>query len=494
MVADVPPAVDRIFELSPDLIVIAGYDGRFRRVNPAFESSLGYAEADLLGRSVLDTAHPDDKELSGRALASLMHGGEVAELEARLLASDGSTRWVQWNARSVRDEGVIYALGRDVTDRRRAEDDLRRLANEQSALRRVATLVAQGVAPAEVFHAVSTEAGRLLGTENTALMRFDGDGTGVVMHNLPRPAPIRAGARISLEGDNVSGQVYRTGRTARMDDYRAAGGPIAVVARARHVRSSLGAPIVVEGHLWGVIISSWSDLQSPPPDAELRLRQFTELAASAVANADHRAELVASRARVVAAADAARRKIERDLHDGAQQRLVQTVVTLKLACQALREGDREAESLVADALAHSVEATAELRELAHGILPGVLTRGGLAAAVDVLAARLRIPVTVDVSVDRLPAAIEASAYFVVAEALANVTKHSDATSASVKSWVQDGSLRVEVGDDGVGGADARGRGLLGLADRVAAFGGQFDIVSPPGGGTVLTATFPLPHA
>jgi signal transduction histidine kinase len=303
---------------------------------------------------------------------------------------------------------VIYVLGRDVTDRRRAEDDLRLLANEQSALRRVATLVARGVAPADVFHAVSTEAGRLLGTENTALVRFDADGTGVVMHGLPRPAPIRAGTRVSLEGDNVSGQVCRTGRTARMDDYGAAVGPLAVVARARGVRSSLGAPIMVEGRLWGVIVSSWSEMQSPPPDADARLRQFTELAASAVANADHRAELVASRARVVAAADAARRKIERDLHDGAQQRLVQTVVTLKLACQTLREGDGEAESVVADALAHAVEANAELRELAHGILPAVLTRGGLAAGVDALIARMRIPVTVDVSVGRLPAATEAS--------------------------------------------------------------------------------------
>jgi PAS domain S-box-containing protein len=492
MVADVPPAVDRIFKLSPDLIVIAGYDGRFRRVNPAFESSLGYGEAELVGRSVLDTAHPDDRELSRRALESLMRGDEVAQLEARLVASDGSTRWVQWNARSVTDEGVIYALGRDVTERRRAEDDLRVLASEQSALRRVATLVARGVAPAEVFHAVSTEAGRLLGAENTALMRFDPDGTGVVMHDLPRPAPIRAGTRLSLEGDNVSSQVHRTGRSARMDDYRAAVGPLAVVARARGVRSSLGAPIVVEGRLWGVVVSSWNEVQSPPRDAEPRLRQFTELAASAVANADHRAELVASRARVVAAADAARRKIERDLHDGAQQRLVQTVVTLRLACRAVREGDREAESVVADALEHAVEANAELRELAHGILPGVLTRDGLAAGVDVLATRLRIPVTVDVSVGRLPAAIEASAYFVVAEALTNVAKHSGATSASVKSRAEDGTLKVEVADDGVGGADARGRGLLGLADRVAAFEGQLDIVSPRGGGTLLTATFPLP--
>ena len=460
-------------------------------MNPAFESCLGYVEEEVLGRSVLDTAHPDDWELSRRALESLMRGDEVAEVEARLVARDGSTRWVQWNARSVTADGAIYALGRDVTDRRLAEDDLRRLAGEQSALRRVATLVARGVAPAEVLQSVSTEAGRLLGAENTALMRFDADGTGVVMHDLPGPAPIPAGTRMPLAGDNVSGQVYRTGRTARMDDYGAAVGPLADVARARGVRSSLGAPIVVEGRLWGLIVSSWSEMQLPPPDAEDRLRQFTELAASAVANADHRAELVASRARVVAAADATRRKLERDLHDGAQQRLVQTVVTSSSrARRSARATTRR--NLIADALAQAEKANAELRELAHGILPGVLTRGGLAAGVDSLVARLRIPVSVDVSAGRLPAATEASAYFVIAEALTNVIKHAGATSASVKSWSATAAFAVEVGDDGVGGADAARqrdcsdrrsrRGLRGPARRSSARGRRHDV----------TATFPLP--
>jgi PAS domain S-box-containing protein len=488
-----PPAADRLFALSPDLIVIAGSDGRFVRVNPAFEASVGYAEAELVGRPVLDTAHPDDREMSRRALESLMHGQAVARLEARLLARDGSPRWVQWNARAVAEEGVIYALGRDVTDRRRAEDDLRLLADEQAALRRVATLVARGVAPADVFQAVSVEAGRLLATENTALMRFDDDGTGVVLHDLRPPAPIRAGTRVSLEGDNVSGRVHRTGRTARMNDYRSAVGPLADTARARGVQCSIGEPILVEGHLWGVIVSSWNGTQAPSPDAESRLRQFTELAASAIANADHRAELVASRARVVAAADAARRKLQRDLHDGAQQRLVQTVIGLKLASRALRGSDSDpgARAAVADALAHATAANAELRELAHGILPGALSRGGLRAGVDVLAARMKIPVVVDVSVGRVLPAIEANAYFVVAEALTNVTKHSGAASATVTSHLDDGVLRVGVSDDGDGGADAGGLGLLGLADRVAAFEGEFDVVSPPGGGTVLTATFPL---
>jgi signal transduction histidine kinase len=259
------------------------------------------------------------------------------------------------------------------------------------------------------------------------------------------------------------------------------------------VQCSIAEPILVEGHLWGVIVSSWNGTQAPSPDAEFRLRQFTELAASAIANADHRAELVASRARVVAAADAARRKLQRDLHDGAQQRLVQTVIGLKLASRALRDsdGDPGAQNAVGDALAHATAANAELRELAHGILPSALSSGGLRAGVDVLAARMKIPVVVDVSVGRVPPAIEANAYFVVAEALTNVAKHAGATSATVTSRVEDGVLRVDVSDDGGGGADAGGLGLLGLADRVAAFEGEFDVVSPPRGGTLLSATFPL---
>ena len=384
MVAVVLPAVDRIFELSPDLIVITGLDGRFRRVNPAFESCLGYVEEEVLGRSVLDTAHPDDQELSRRALESLMRGDEVAEVEARLVARDGRRAGCSGTPGRSPPTARIYALGRDVTDRRLAEDDLRRLAGEQSALRRVATLVARGVAPAEVFQSVSTEAGRLLGAENTALMRFDADGTGVVMHDLPGPAPIPAGTRMPLAGDNVSGQVYRTGRTGRMDDYGAAVGPLADVARARGVCSSLGAPIVVEGRLWGLIVSSWS------ADAVTAAGRRGPAAAVHGACGQCRRQRGSSRrarrvpGSVVAAADATRRKLERDLHDGAQQRLVQTVVTLKLARHALREGDHEAESLIADALAQAAKANAELRELAHGILPGVLTRGGLAAGVDSL--------------------------------------------------------------------------------------------------------------
>jgi signal transduction histidine kinase len=228
-----------------------------------------------------------------------------------------------------------------------------------------------------------------------------------------------------------------------------------------------------------------------PADTEQRLADFTELVATAIANVDGRAQLVASRARLLTAGDDARRRVVRDLHDGAQQRLVQTIITLKLARRAEQNDGASADALVAEALDQAEQANAELRELAHGILPPVLARGGLQAGVDALVSRMRVPVEVAVAAGRLPAEIEASAYFVVAEALTNVVKHSQARSAEVKAWVHDGVLHLDVRDDGVGGARPDGTGLLGLNDRVAALGGRLRVESPPGRGTRLTATLPL---
>jgi signal transduction histidine kinase len=221
--------------------------------------------------------------------------------------------------------------------------------------------------------------------------------------------------------------------------------------------------------------------------------QFTELVATAIANAESRSELAASRARVVATADETRRRIERDLHDGAQQRLVHTVITLKLARRALGDADGPAVELVEEALEHAERATAELRELAHGILPAALSRGGLRAGVETLVSRMRMPVSVDVTAERLPPALEATAYFVVAEALTNTAKHARANGAHVSAFVEDGALQVEVRDDGVGGARSdASSGLLGLRDRAAALNGELHVESPPGGGTVVAVTLPVP--
>jgi signal transduction histidine kinase len=240
-----------------------------------------------------------------------------------------------------------------------------------------------------------------------------------------------------------------------------------------------------------VLAVIWAEGEPPPADTEERMASFAELLDTAIANADSRDELTASRARVLAAGDDARRRVVRDLHDGAQQRLVHTIITLKLAQEALHEDRSDAEALLAEALDNAERATAEVRELAHGILPSVLTRGGLRAGVDAFVARLDLAVDVDVLSERLPADLEASGYFIVAEALTNVVKHAQATRATVRAAVDDRVLTLEVGDDGVGGANPEGHGLMGIADRVDALGGRLLIASAEGDGTVLTARLPL---
>jgi signal transduction histidine kinase len=229
-----------------------------------------------------------------------------------------------------------------------------------------------------------------------------------------------------------------------------------------------------------------------PADAESRLTEFTDLVATAISNIQAREDLNASRARIVAAADNERRRVVRDLHDGAQQRMVHTVVMLRLAQQAIEQGEADVGALVDEALEQAQQSTQDLRDLAHGILPAVLTRGGLRAAVGTVVARITLPVELDVPLDRFPAEIEATAYFIVAEALTNVVKHAGATHAEVRACLEDGRLLVEVRDDGAGGADARGHGLVGVRDRASALGGTLTIESPEGGGTLVAAALPLP--
>jgi len=369
-----------------------------------------------------------------------------------------------------------------------ARAEVARLADEQAALRRVATLVAQGSPPNAVFDAVTKEVAALLNVSAVSLARYADEQLTVVAQR--GATHVRIGERFPLGGSNVTSTVLRTGRTARVDDFSRATGRIGEVARKAGVRSVVGAPIIVDGRTWGVLAAVWSGSGPPPDDAEERLAGFAELLDTAIANADSRDQLAASRARVLAAGDEARRRVVRDLHDGAQQRLVHTTVTLKLAQRALGEDPASAEVLIAEALENAERGTAELRELAHGILPSALTLRGLRFGVDAFVSRLDLPVVVDVASERLPPDIEASAYFIVAEALTNVVKHAQATTAVVKARVEDGVLAIEVRDDGVGGADPDGQGLLGITDRVEALGGRLRIQSRRG--TVLTAELPLP--
>jgi PAS domain S-box-containing protein len=370
-----------------------------------------------------------------------------------------------------------------------ARAEVARLADEQAALRRVATLVAQGSPPAALFEAVTGEVAQLLDASTVTLGRYEDDMVTVVaQHGADY---VGAGDRFPLGGRNVASIVRRRGRTARLDDVAQATGAIGDRVRRAAARSAVAAPVVVEGGIWGVLAAIWMDRGPPPDNTEERLDRFAKLLDTAVANADSRDQLTASRARVLAASDEARRRVVRDLHDGAQQRLVHTIITLKLAQQALRDDPGSADARLAEALDTAERAMAEVRELAHGILPSVLVHSGLHAGVGALASRLDLPVELDVSRERLPADVEASAYFIVAEALTNVVKHARATRAVVKARVEGGVLVLEVRDDGVGEADPEGHGLVGIADRVDALGGWLSIASAKGEGTALTVRLPV---
>jgi signal transduction histidine kinase len=374
-----------------------------------------------------------------------------------------------------------------------AQAQVRRLADEQAALRRVATLAARGTSPNELFAAVVEEVVRVFPVGVLAMARYESDGTMMVVaasDGVRDRFPV--GSRWPLGGKNVSTAVFETGSPARIDSYADAEGRLAVAIREQGLHSSVGTPIVVEGRLWGVMTASSGPEQPLPGDTEARLACFTELVATAIGNTEARTEVAASRARIVAATDEERRRVVRDLHDGAQQRLVHTVITLKLAQRALQNGQKDLPALLTEARDHAERATHELRELAHGILPAVLTQGGLRAGADALASRMPVPVEIDVSVGRLPAAVEATAYFVVAEALTNVVKHAHAGRAAVTARVEDGIFQVQVRDDGVGGAVPDGSGLLGLADRLAVLDGQLRVESPADGGTLIAAVIPVP--
>jgi PAS domain S-box-containing protein len=374
-----------------------------------------------------------------------------------------------------------------------SRDELAQLADEQAALRRVATLVARGVPQGELFRAVTEEVGRLLGGDLAGMIRYEPDTTvtPVAAWAAEGEHPPLPDHWATEEGDPTT-LVAKTRRAARVDDWSGVPGPISAFIREVGISSSVGSPILVEGGLWGALAVHSKQLRPLPVGTEARLENFTELVATAISNVQARSDLAASRARIVAATDDERRRVVRDLHDGAQQRLVQTVLSLKLAESAFDSEAEDARALLSEALQSAERATAELRELAHGILPRVLTHGGLRAGVDALASRMPVPVENRVSVGRLPPAVEATAYFVVAEALTNVAKHSGAGHATVAAHVEDGTLRVQVRDDGVGGARTDGTGFLGLEDRLAVLRGQLRVESPPDGGTLVAADLPLP--
>jgi signal transduction histidine kinase len=375
-----------------------------------------------------------------------------------------------------------------------SREALQQLADEQATLRRMATLVAQGVPPGEIFSAVSEEVGRLLGSDTAAVVRFEHDPPAIVVVGVGQSIPgIPIGTRSELDDGLASTEVYRTGRSARVDarGWAALSGPIHEPGRRLGLTSTVASPIIVEGRLWGTL--SVSAKEPLPLDAEERLEKFTELVATAIANADSRSELAGSRRRIVAASDEARRRIERDLHDGTQQRLVSLGLAVRAAEADVppESSDLRAElSRIARGLADAVE---DLQELSRGIHPAILSQGGLGPALRTLARRSAIPVELDVTTDaRSPEPVEVAAYYVASEALANAAKHAQASRVEVSLATRNGRLLLSIRDDGVGGADpARGSGLVGLTDRVEALGGSIQVRSRVGDGTQITAELPL---
>jgi signal transduction histidine kinase len=369
---------------------------------------------------------------------------------------------------------------------------------EQAALRRVATLVARGGPPAEVFDAVTDELGQVLGMYSTALIRYEPDGTAVCVSGRNElGGQSSADTRISLEGDTVMGAVRRTGHAARIDNYANAAGPSPAIVRERGIRSGVGVPVVVGGRLWGVAVAVSSTLEPIPPETETRMANFTELIATAIANTDSRAQLINSRARIVATTDNARRRLERDLHDGAQQRLVSLGLELRMVQASLPPGLDPIRAQLSHAVTGLTGVFEDLQRISRGIHPVILSQGGLGSAIKTLARRSTVPVELNLDIARLPnESVEAAAYYIVSEALTNAAKHARASIVRVEVHVnvEAGAhmIQLSIHDDGIGGADlSRGSGLIGLQDRIETLGGHMEVVSPAGSGTTLLVKIPI---
>jgi signal transduction histidine kinase len=373
-------------------------------------------------------------------------------------------------------------------------DELAGLADEQAALKRVATLVGRAAPPDEIFAAIAEEVGRRLPVDITHLNCYAPEGRITVVAGWsPTGDQFPVGSRFALGGNDLSTLVAETGRPARIDRFAGASGEIAAAARSIGTGSAVGTPIVVAGRLWGVM-SVVSIHEKPlPRDTEERLARFTDLLATAIANAESRTELAASRARVVSAADDGRRRIERDLHDGVQQRLVSLGLELRTAEDTVPPDLTDLKSQLSDVSLGLGEALDDLQEISRGIHPAVLAKGGLGPAINALARRSAVPVELDLRAEgRLPERVEVAAYYIVSEALTNAAKHANASVVHVDIRRGAGGLQLSIRDDGCGGAEyAHGSGLIGLRDRVDALGGQIELTSVAGSGTSLTATIPV---
>jgi signal transduction histidine kinase len=378
-----------------------------------------------------------------------------------------------------------------------SREALAQLAEQQAGLRRVATLVARGVEPSEVFDAVTDEMRRCMDAMTAGLWRFETSGDLTLVAGAAADPALLAkwpvGTRTAVEGNTLASQVQKTGRPARMDDYEDVTGSVADRVRNVGVRAAVGIPIIVSGSLWGLAAVGSTDPGPLPADTEARMADFTDLVATSIANAATRDELLASRARIVAAADDARRRLERDLHDGAQQRLIALGLGLRAAEACVPDELQPLKEQIAGLVATVAGVSDEVQEISRGLHPAILSNGGLRPALKALARRCTVPVNLDLHVDqRLPDAVEVGAYYVVAEALTNAAKHAQASVLEVCAQATNTHLALVIRDDGIGGAARnKGSGLTGLADRVEALGGKMTIESQPGSGTSLLVNIPI---
>jgi len=418
----------------------------------------------------------------------------AAAMAGRLAGGDLTTRLPETAT------GEIGSLDRSFNTMARSLEanrhDLTRLLEEQAALRRVATLVARGAPPAETFTAVADEVGGLTGAETTAAVRFEPDGAATVVAAYGDDgAALPVGTRWQPDDTMAAPAMLRAGRAARVDeDIENPSSPLPAVLRRLGARSVVASPILVEGQLWGAMVA-WTTGDLLPPDTAERMGNFTELVATAIANTESRAELTASRARVVAAADDARRRIERDLHDGTQQRLVAIGLELRVAQAMVPPDQPDLTKQLSDVVQDLGTAVDDLQEVSRGIHPAILSRGGLGPALRTLARRSTLPVELDLAdQQRLPERVEVAVYYVASEALTNAAKHAGASAVQIDLHADDATVELSIRDDGVGGADpTRGSGLVGLRDRIEALGGTIDVASPTGRGTSLLVRIPLDH-
>jgi PAS domain S-box-containing protein len=496
-------------ETTQALVCVLDAEGRILLFNDACERATGFARDEVLGRDARDfVIPPEEAEAFGDVLAYIWRTGLSSPQVGHWATKDGGRRLLAWSNKLMEaaDGGNSYLVttGIDLTEPASQPEgaligdveaklaEIGRLAQEQRALRRVATLVASEATPERVFAAVSEESARVLEVDGSAVFRYEGDDTATVVgrHDRDDVGVFKVGDRILADDNTAIGRARDTGLPARIDDYFALDTEVAKLMIAVGYRSTVAAPIFVGGVPWGAVgIAAVDDL---PADSEARLMGFCELASLAVASAQAREDLQSSRARIVKAGDEQRRKLERNLHDGAQQRLVSLALTIRLARAKLPSDPDTLEPILAGAAAELDMALEELRELARGLHPAALTEQGLGPALEALGERLAVEVKVDALDERLPDHVEATAYYICSEALTNVAKHAEASCAHVTFEREGGILRFEITDDGRGGADPRdGSGILGLRDRAEASGGTLFVISPPGKGTVVTGTLPL---